>query len=304
METNRMKFFFSNLGKVSILFLIFLSSCVQNKEVIYLNDQILALNKRVNKLQESQKTEESKKGELGSTFDAKMQTLQARQAEFGVELDQVKRAIEGLSGRIEDNEHIIKRAVERDLTDQDAVQVNLTQLNRKVEELAAQITRQQQYLGFERPGGREGRGQPRGRPWEGSVPKPPAVVEDPKSQELAAYDSSLAHYKQGEYELGMVGFKKFLSLFPRSDLADNAQFWIGESYMASKQYEQAILAYQQVIKKYPKGNKVPNAMLRQAMAFLEIKDKVSFRVLLKKIINEHPKSSEAEIARRRLRKFR
>ena len=84
------------------------------------------------------------------------------------------------------------------------------------------------------------------------------------------------------------------------DRADNAHFWIGESYMAAKEYEQAILAYQNVIKQFPKGNKVANAMLRQAAAFLEIKDKTSARLLLKKIIKEHPGTSEAELAKKKL----
>lgn len=71
--------------------------------------------------------------------------------------------------------------------------------------------------------------------------------------------------------------------------------------MALKQYEQAILAYQDVIKEFPKGNKVPNALLRQAGAFLEIKDKTSSRLLLKKVIEKYPKSSEAKIARKKLK---
>ena len=90
-------------------------------------------------------------------------------------------------------------------------------------------------------------------------------------------------------------------LYPKSDLADNAQFWIGECHMSLEQYEQAILAYQEVIKKHPKGNKVPNAMLRQAVAFAEIKDKTSAKLLLKKVIKEYPNSSEAQIARAKLK---
>jgi TolA-binding protein len=42
-------------------------------------------------------------------------------------------------------------------------------------------------------------------------------------------------------------------------------------------------------------------MLRQAVAFLEIKDKTSSRIMLKKIIRQYPKSSEAKIARTKLK---
>jgi TolA-binding protein len=76
---------------------------------------------------------------------------------------------------------------------------------------------------------------------------------------------------------------------------------VGEAHMGLKQYEQAILAFQRVIKKYPKGNKVPNAILRQALAFYEINDKTSSKLLLKKLIRQFPNSSEAKIARGKLK---
>ncbi|MDY7035628.1 MAG: tol-pal system protein YbgF, partial [Thermodesulfobacteriota bacterium] len=134
--------------------------------------------------------------------------------------------------------------------------------------------------------------------------KGPLQEMEGKSRELDLYDISLASLKKEKYEEAMNGFQNFLKKYPKSDRADNAQFWIGECYMALKEYEQAILAYQNVIKKYPKGNKVPNAMLRQAAAFLEIKDKTSYRLLLKKLIKKYPKSNEAKIAKKRLKTIR
>jgi TolA-binding protein len=49
---------------------------------------------------------------------------------------------------------------------------------------------------------------------------------------------------------------------------------------------------------------VPNAMLRQALAFYEIKDKISSKLLLKKIIKKYPNSSEAKIAKIKLKTFK
>lgn len=87
---------------------------------------------------------------------------------------------------------------------------------------------------------------------------------------------------------------------PKSDQAENAQFWVGESHFALRQYEQAILAYQEVIKNFPKGNKVANATLRQGMAFLEINDKTSAKLLLDKVVKNYPNTSEAKIAQQKL----
>jgi len=123
----------------------------------------------------------------------------------------------------------------------------------------------------------------------------------PTSPGKSLYDLSLGFYREGNYEEAITGFKNFVRKYPKSSLTDNAQYWVGESYMALRQYEQAILAFQVVIKKYPKGNKVPKAILRQALAFYEIRDKTSARLLLKKLILKYPKSSEAKIAKAKLR---
>jgi tol-pal system protein YbgF len=162
------------------------------------------------------------------------------------------------------------------------------------------VTRQQEHLGLKTPvpKEREQARVPSGQ--ERTAPKGRVIIEEPRSEELDLYDTSMASFKEGKYEDAMQGFETLLKKYPNSDRADNAQFWIGECYMGIKQYEKAILAYQEVIKKYPKGNKVPSAMLRQAIAFLEIKDKTSTRLLLKKIINKYPDSSEAQIAKKKL----
>ncbi len=270
--------------------IVSLVSCVTTSEVSYLNDQIIALNKRVAKLEES----------LGGGLDARLNAIQSRQAEAGAEMDQVKTEISGLSGRVEDNEQLIKRTVEKDLSKQDAMVAGVAVLSQKVSDLEIEVRRMNEHLGLKPMALKEDREQPRTPSGPAERRPAPVRVEDLKSKELELYDTAMAFFKDGRYEDAMGGFRTLLEKYPQSDRADNAQFWIGECHMALKQYEQAILAYQEVIKKYPKGNKVPSAMLRQAIAFLEIKDETSTRLLLKKIINQYPDSSEAKIAQKKL----
>jgi len=284
------------LGSVIIFFIFFLTSCAYDSDLLYLNDQLLVLNKRVTKLQES----------IDSKIDAtNFKSINSNQADMRVELDQLKDAIQRLSGRVEDNEHLIKRTVERDLKDQDAIRAELAglvQLSPRVKELEMLVGRQNEYLDLEPPDIQEDqKGDIKAAGQEGAEPDQGITGEDPKSNELELYDRSLALFREERFEQAIDGFKSFLNQYPKSDRADNGQFWIGECLMALKQYEQAILAYQDVIKKYPKGNKVPNAMLRQAVAFLKIDDKTSSRLLLKKIIKQYPKSNEAKLAQTKLK---
>ena len=273
-----------------ILFsLLFLSSCVTTREdVLYLNSQIVALNAKVNKMD----------AKISGDLDA----IHESQAESVAQTDKIKGEIQDISGRLADNRELVRRTVERDTTEQDAMKATVHDLSRRIAELETKVKQIYEYLGLEGTVG---------VPQQGAL-KPPLTVREPAKQlpvterndvlsDKAFYDKMLTTYKEGKYEEAVTGFKNFIKKYRKSDLADNAQFWIGESYMALKQYEQAILAYQRVIKKYPKGNKVPNAMLRQALAFYEIKDKKSARILLKRIMKKYPGSNEAKIAKAKLK---
>lgn len=274
--------------------LLTLPSCVYDREMTILNDEINALNRRVTQIQETMNTT------LTTDLEARLDQIRTNQKTVRLEIDELRSEVKDLSGRTEDNEHIIKRTVERDLGEQDVQKATLDNLSRRIAVLEAEVKRHQEYLGLEamvpttvpEAEALPDKEQPASLPAEATV--------DPKAQEIGLYDKSLAAYKEGRYETAMDGFKDFLNRYPKSDRADNAQFWIGESHMALKQYEQAILAFQKVIKNFPKGNKVPNALLRQSLAFWEIKDKTSARLLLKKIIQKYPKSNEANIAAKRL----
>ncbi len=141
--------------------------------------------------------------------------------------------------------------------------------------------------------------RPRPGPPAPQQPAEPPAARPPTGREL--YDQAYGLYQKGRYEDARRAFRKFLDLYPKSDLADNAYFWIGESYYAQQQYEKAILAYDKVVQEFPRGDKVPSALLKQAFAFDAIGDPVDARILLKKLLREHPSSEQAEIARKKLR---
>lgn len=284
----------SKAGLLIVTLLLF-SSCVTTEETILRIDrqdkQIVALNSRTDK--------------LSKELDSKLKSIREKQAEIEVEIDKMRGETQGLSGRAEDNRLLVKRAIERDTTEQDVINTKLTDLNQHIGELDLVVKKLHEYLRLEPSKVLTKQDQKIG-PTQTRVPiQPPQDMEEKLvSDEKNLYEQTLTKYREEKYEKAVIGFKDFLKEYPKSDLADNAQFWIGECYMAMKQYEQAILAYQEVIKKYPKGNKVPNAMLRQALAFYEIKDKISSKLLLKKIIKKYPKSSEAKIAKIKLKTFK
>jgi hypothetical protein len=95
----------------------------------YLNDQVIALNRRVAKLEEG--------------MDTKLSTIRTSQGDVRIEVDQLRGEIQKLTGRMEDHERVLKRTVERDLGDQDVMKRGVTDLNQKVSDLERIVKAQQ-----------------------------------------------------------------------------------------------------------------------------------------------------------------
>ena len=114
------------------------------------------------------------------------------------------------------------------------------------------------------------------------------------------YREAYETFQKGDLEGAQRKFEAFLKQYPNTELSDNAQFWIGETYYLKKDFEKAILEYEKAILKYPEGDKIPAALFKQALAFLELGDKMNAINLLKRVIERYPHSDQAEIARKRL----
>jgi len=284
MNSARDKIHLFLIGWTIISMAPFLSSCLHDTEFAYINDQITKLNRNTASLQKA--------------VDEDLNSVNSNQAEIMVEIDQLKEDIRDLSGRVEDNEYIIKNIVEGDLSTQDEIRASLE----RVAALERALKQQQEYLGLEPFDLEEKR--PEYQEDEESAQEATGKTigeDDQESKAVEMYNKSLSLFKEERYEQAMEGFEAFLDEFPESELADNAQFWTAECLMALERYKQAILAYQDVIKEYPKGNKVPNAMFRQAIAFLEIDDQPSAEIVLQKVVKQFPDSAEAETARTKLK---
>jgi tol-pal system protein YbgF len=114
------------------------------------------------------------------------------------------------------------------------------------------------------------------------------------------YKDAYETFHRGDLEGARRKFEAFLKQYPNTELSDNAQFWIGETYYLKKDYEKAILEYEKAIVKYPEGDKVPAAIFKQALAFSELGDKTNARNLLKRVIEKYPHSDQAGMAKKKL----
>jgi len=104
-----------------------------------------------------------------------------------------------------------------------------------------------------------------------NAPPPPAPTTGPPPSTAGLsptrmFDTAMADYAAGQFTLAVTGFEAFLRTFPRSEMADDAQFQIGESYFALNRWTDAIAAYNAVTQNYPMGDKVSQAFYKRGLA--------------------------------------
>jgi len=146
------------------------------------------------------------------------------------------------------------------------------------------------------------------RPSPGGAPAPSG------SQPTQFYQAAYIDFSKGNYPLAIAGFREFLRRFPDSDLADNAQYWIGEAYFslartyanqgqsdkAGQELDQAAREFRKVIVNYPRGDKAPTALYKEALVLLELKQQSLARARLQYLLDHFPQSEEAPLAQERL----
>jgi tol-pal system protein YbgF len=133
----------------------------------------------------------------------------------------------------------------------------------------------------------------------GGETKPPASVPDADT----LYKSGLSYFNGGQYQLAVQAFQEYLQYYGETDLASNAQFYIGECYYSQGNYSQAIEEYNKCLERYPRGNKLPAAQLKKGYALLAMDQQEAGVRELRSLIQRFPSSREAELARQRLRKL-
>ncbi len=115
------------------------------------------------------------------------------------------------------------------------------------------------------------------------------------------YRSAYQDYMRGNYELAIQGFSEYIKRYPKTDLTDNAQYWIGECYDALGQEDEALKAFSIVLDRYPTSDKGAAAQLKKGLVYLKKGDQGQGVVNLQYVVYEHPGTPEADLAREKLR---
>jgi tol-pal system protein YbgF len=122
------------------------------------------------------------------------------------------------------------------------------------------------------------------------------------SEEQRVYGQSFDALKAGSYSIAITGFKDFLTSYPSSPLAENAQYWLGESYYVTRDFDSASSAFKSVLSKWPDSRKAPDALLKLGYTQIAQNKASEGRATLSQVVQKYPGTDAAKLAADRLQR--
>jgi len=129
---------------------------------------------------------------------------------------------------------------------------------------------------------------------------PVDVLPVPGGTDQENYQAAFELLKEQRYDQAAAAFSRFLSTYPDSQLADNAQYWLAESHYVTEDFETALNQFQLVVERYPRSRKVPDALLKIGFCNYALERWPEARIALQQVRADFPDSTAARLADQRL----
>lgn len=245
----------------------------ESKEIIRLQADMALLQQQVRDLQKS--------------FDQQGAILKTLVEQLAEQISILKKSVEEVKGSNQQTQASVGAKIESVNSQFSAVNSSLDLLLDRISKLSQQIAETKAKV--------EVLDQPQQSP-QGATG--PAKSGPPSPEEL--YNTAYGDFLKGSYDLSRQGFEEYLKSYPDTELSDNAQYWIGESFYVQRKFSDAIKAFDNVLQNYPKGDKVAAAALKKGYSLLESKNTEAGIRVLKLLIAQYPGSDSAQLAKDRL----
>ena len=229
-------------------------------------------------------------------------------------------AIKGVTARIDEQSGVTRKAFADQKLQVDTLGGDIRVLREKLDETNVRLTSLSQDVEGLRDAMPQGPAVPAAVPGAtpdetagpGSAPAagapPPSTAGVPTPAGTAAtgmtprrlYETAYADYTAGQWSLAIQGFETYLKTYPKSELADDAQYYIGESYAGDSKYRDAAAAYERVIREYPSSNILPEAWYKVGISYDRLGQPDKAREAFEFVMTNYPDSDAGRIAKQGL----
>ena len=276
------------MRKLLPLALIILGGCATSSDVQKLQSEIHELQDELAQVKRTSAGKEEVQSVNQRIADQTQQLLKSN-ATLVAKVDQIEERGNNTQGSIEQTNYRLDRLAQQ-----------MTQSQHDIEDLKAAVAR---AAAAPPPTSTGSPAMPTANPGpqpamsEVNVPAP--ASENP----MEVYQAAYRDYQRGNWDLALAGFRDFLTRYPESELAPNAEYWIGESLYSQKKYSEAIDQFNRVVDKYPKSDKAPGALLKKGYGYLAMNDRPRAIVQFQYVVHEYPNSRESALAKDRLKQL-
>jgi tol-pal system protein YbgF len=132
------------------------------------------------------------------------------------------------------------------------------------------------------------------------IPNKPLFAVLPPGNAEMLFAAAYGDYARGNYDLALSEFRQYVETYPGSELADNAQYWIGEILFAQKKLTEAVAEFEKVRAVNPNGDKTATALYKRGMILLEMGRRDEAVVQLLGVFKDYSKTKEGELAYQKL----
>jgi tol-pal system protein YbgF len=224
-------------------------------------------------------------GKLSGTMNSLQKSVQDVQANSGARLDTMSTQVQGVSDNLEE----IKSRMGK-------LNQQLVDLQNTVQSLDAKISGNAPATT-----GSASAPLPNGGGFAPSGGAPTGGGSAPSADTL--YSNGLRDITSGKYDLARSEFQDYLKYYGDTDLASNAQFYLGEIAYSQRNYDQAVNEYDRVLTNYPKSFKLAPAHLKKGMALIEQGQKPAGVRELREVVKRYPGTEEERRARAKLKEL-
>jgi len=139
-------------------------------------------------------------------------------------------------------------------------------------------------------------------PSGGPGASPMASAAPPASADVL-YSNGLRDINGKHYDLAAQEFQDYLKYYSDTDLASNAQFYLGEIAFMQGEYQRALDAYNKVVENYPKSFKTASSRMRKGFCLAELGQKAAAIRELRTVVRQYPGTDEAKRSAAKLREL-
>src|SRR5271154_2091675 len=224
-------------------------------------------------------------GKLNATMSSVQKSVQDVQANSGARLDTMSTQVQGLSDNLEEIKSRLGKLNQQLVDVQSAVQSIDSKISGSSPALSAPGT------------------SPRPSNDGNAAPPTASNAVSPAPSADMLYSNGLRDITSGKYDLARQEFLDYLKYYSETDLASNAQFYLGEIAYHQKQYQDAVAEYDKVLTAYPKSFKLAPARLRKGMALIDLGQKTAGVRELREVVRRYPGTEEERAARAKLKEL-